>query len=60
MAIWLEGHQSPAIVGALKHDGSRHHLLGIQPSHPVERTIRAVEQGREEDLEKSIALRKGK
>lgn len=44
----------------LKHDGSRHHLVGIQPTHPVTRTIEAVEAGRDEYLEKAIALLKGK
>lgn len=43
----------------LKHDGSQHHLVGIQPTHPVKRTLRAVEEGRDEYLEKAIALLKG-
>lgn len=43
----------------LKHDGSQHHLVGIRPTHPVTRTIKAVEEGRDEYLEKAIALLKG-
>jgi C-terminal processing protease CtpA/Prc len=40
----------------LKHDGSRHHLVGIQPTVPVERTLRGVREGRDEVLEKAVEL----
>lgn len=40
----------------LKHDGSQHHLIGIQPTHPVKRTIQAVKEGRDEYLEKAIEV----
>jgi hypothetical protein len=40
----------------LKHDGSRHHLVGILPTVPVERTIRGVLEGRDEFLEKALEL----
>ncbi len=40
----------------LKHDGSQHHLVGIQPTVPATRTIAGVQQGRDELLEKAIAL----
>jgi C-terminal processing protease CtpA/Prc len=40
----------------LKHDGSQHHLIGIKPTVPVERTIQGVIEGRDEFLEKAIEV----
>jgi C-terminal processing protease CtpA/Prc len=40
----------------LKHDGSRHHGVGIQPTVPAERTLRGVIEGRDEVLEKGIEV----
>jgi C-terminal processing protease CtpA/Prc len=40
----------------LKHDGSRHHGLGIQPTVPVVRTIKGVAQGRDEVLERALEI----
>jgi C-terminal processing protease CtpA/Prc len=40
----------------LKHDGSRHHGVGIRPTHPVVRTIKAVAEGRDEILERGLEL----
>ena len=40
----------------LKHDGSRHHGVGIQPTVPVARTLRGVAAGRDELLEKAIEV----
>jgi len=40
----------------LKHDGSQHHLLGIKPTYPVTRTIKAVLDGRDECLDKAIEV----
>jgi tetratricopeptide (TPR) repeat protein len=40
----------------LKHDGSQHHLIGILPTVPVKRTIKAVRDGRDEYLEKAIEI----
>jgi C-terminal processing protease CtpA/Prc len=40
----------------LKHDGSRHHGVGIQPTVPVARTIQGVAQGRDEVLERGIKV----
>jgi C-terminal processing protease CtpA/Prc len=40
----------------LKHDGSRHHGVGILPTVPVERTRAAVAAGRDELLEKAIEV----
>jgi len=38
----------------LKHDGSRHHGVGIQPTIPVSRTIVGARGGRDERLERAI------
>lgn len=43
----------------LKHDGSQHHLIGIEPDYPVERTIKAVKEGRDEYLEKALEVIRG-
>jgi C-terminal processing protease CtpA/Prc len=40
----------------LKHDGSRHHGVGIQPTVPVSRTLQGVAAGRDELLEKAIEV----
>jgi hypothetical protein len=40
----------------LKHDGSRLHLVGYEPDYPVERTIRAIKEGRDEYIEKAIEI----
>lgn len=40
----------------LKHDGSQHHLIGVKPTYPVQRTIKAVKEGRDEYLEKAIEV----
>ncbi|MFA5806438.1 MAG: S41 family peptidase [Melioribacteraceae bacterium] len=44
----------------LKLDGSQHHLIGVKPTYPVQRTIKAVKEGRDEYLEKAIEVLKGK
>jgi hypothetical protein len=38
-----------------KHDGSQHHLVGVQPTIPASRTIAGVIAGRDEVLEKALA-----
>ena len=43
----------------LKHDGSRHHGIGIQPTVPVSRTIDGIARGRDELLEKAVEVVKG-
>jgi len=43
----------------VKHDGSRHHLIGIQPTVPVTRTIEGVRAGRDELLERALELVRG-
>jgi C-terminal processing protease CtpA/Prc len=40
----------------LKHDGSQHHGVGIQPTVPVSRTIKGVREKRDEQLERAIAI----
>lgn len=40
----------------LKHDGSQHHLIGIHPTVPVERTIKGVRDGRDELFEKALEI----
>src|SRR5205807_5800842 len=42
----------------LKHDGSRHHGVGIQPTIPVTRTQAGVAAGRDEVLERGVAVLK--
>jgi len=43
-----------------KPDGSRHHLVGIQPTIPASRTISGVIAGRDEVFERAVAyLRAG-
>jgi C-terminal processing protease CtpA/Prc len=40
----------------LKHDGSQHHLIGIQPTVPAKRTIQGIIEGRDELLEKALEV----
>ena len=40
----------------VKHDGSQHHLIGIQPTIPVQRTVQGVINGRDEFLEKALEI----
>jgi len=40
----------------LKHDGSQHHLIGIQPTVPMKRTIKGVIVGRDEFIEKALEI----
>ena len=40
----------------LKHDGSQHHLIGIRPTVPLERTLKTVLEGRDELVEKALEL----
>jgi C-terminal processing protease CtpA/Prc len=37
-----------------KHDESQHHLVGIQPTVPVERTNEGVREGRDEVLRAAL------
>lgn len=40
----------------LKHDGSRHHGVGIRPTVPVSRSVEGVRAGRDEQLERALEL----
>ena len=40
----------------LKHDGSQHHGIGIQPTVPVQRTVQGIAEGRDELLEKAVEV----
>ncbi|HYC91094.1 MAG TPA: S41 family peptidase [Thermoanaerobaculia bacterium] len=40
----------------LKHDGSRHHGIGIVPNVPVSPTAAGIRAGRDEQLEKAIEI----
>jgi C-terminal processing protease CtpA/Prc len=40
----------------LKHDGSQHHLIGIQPTVPAKRTIQGIIEGRDELFEKALKI----
>jgi len=40
----------------VKHDGSQHHLVGIQPTVPLSRTIAGVRAGRDELLERAMTI----
>ena len=40
----------------LKHDMSQHHLIGIQPTVTIKRTLEGVLAGRDEVIEKAIEI----
>ena len=40
----------------LKHDGSQHHGIGIQPTVPLSRTIRGIREGQDEQLERAVSI----
>jgi len=40
------------------HQGGKHHLKGIVPDVPVERTIKGIREGRDEMLDKALELAK--
>ncbi|HEX9985851.1 MAG TPA: hypothetical protein VGF69_21505 [Thermoanaerobaculia bacterium] len=40
----------------LKHDGSRHHGVGIAPTVPVSPTVEGIRARRAEQLEKAIEV----
>jgi hypothetical protein len=43
----------------VKHDGSQHHMVGIQPTIPTERTLSGVREGRDELLERALEVIRG-
>jgi C-terminal processing protease CtpA/Prc len=38
----------------VKHDGSQHHLVGVQPTVPARRTLQGVQEGRDELIEAAL------
>jgi hypothetical protein len=40
----------------LKHDGSQHHGVGVQPTVPIEPTAKGISEGRDEVLEKAVKV----
>jgi C-terminal processing protease CtpA/Prc len=52
----LPGGYTVAWTGmkSLKHDGSRHHGIGVHPTIPVSRTRAAIVAGRDELLEAAV------
>lgn len=40
----------------VKHDGSQHHTIGILPTIYTERTIKGVQEGRDEFIEKALEI----
>ena len=54
----LPGGYSMTFTGmkVLKHDGSRHHGVGILPTVPVSPTLAGVAAGRDEQLERAIEV----
>jgi C-terminal processing protease CtpA/Prc len=43
----------------IKPDGSRHHLIGVQPTIPASRTLAGVATGRDDVLERALAYVRG-
>ena len=56
--FWLPGKFRVSWTGmkVVKHDGSQHHLIGVLPTVPVQRTIQGVIDGRDEYLEKALEI----
>jgi len=54
----LPGGHSIGFTGmrVVKHDGSQHHLIGVQPTVPVKRTIHGLIEGRDEYLQKALEI----
>ena len=54
----LPGNYAIRFTGmkVLKHDGTRHHGIGIRPTIPVSRTIKGIREKRDEQLEKAITV----
>jgi C-terminal processing protease CtpA/Prc len=59
--FWFPGGYRGAWTGmkVLKHDGSRFHGVGIQPTVPVVRTAAGVTAGVDEQLEQAIRILEG-
>jgi hypothetical protein len=44
----------------INRDGSQHHLIGVRPTIPVHRTLAGVRAGRDELLERALAVVRGR
>lgn len=44
----------------VNRDGSQHHLIGVRPTVPVSRTLAGIRAGRDEQLERALAIVKAK
>jgi C-terminal processing protease CtpA/Prc len=57
-SVTLPGDYKVIFTGmrVLKHDGSRHHGVGIVPTAPVSPTIAGIRAGRDEQLERALAI----
>lgn len=40
----------------VKHDSSQHHIIGIRPTIPSQRTLEGIRAGRDEDLQRALDL----
>jgi C-terminal processing protease CtpA/Prc len=40
----------------LKHNGDQHHAVGVQPDVFVTKTVKGVQEGRDEFLEKALEI----
>lgn len=60
-SVLLPGQYSVTFTGmkVLKHNGSRHHGVGILPTVPVSPTIAGIAAGRDEQLERAIEVVRG-
>lgn len=58
--ITLMGNYSVMWTGlkVLKHDGSQLQLNGFKPKYPVQRTFKAIKEGRDEYFEKAVEILK--
>jgi len=53
-SVWWTG------MKVLKHDGSQLYLKGFKPDYPVNKTIQAIKEGRDEYLEKALEIARNK
>ena len=52
--VWWTG------MKVLKHDGSQLYIEGFQPDYPVNKTIKAIKEGKDEYLEKALEIARNK
>lgn len=56
--VMLPGAFSITFTGmkVTRIDGRQHHIFGVQPTHPVKRTLAGIRAGRDEELEVALEL----